>query len=327
MKVKQGEYTIGVDIGGTNIKFGILDYKNNLVISQSISMNKDRDWKDVVKTIIDSIYDILISYNILPEKCVFLGMGIPGLIDRENGKVIYSPNLNWTDLAIIKEINKHINIPVAIDNDANCAVLGEYIKGCAIGKENVILITLGTGVGSGILINGKIFEGGGAGGSELGHTSLIYNGIKCSCGRLGCAEQYVSANALIAQCTKAMEENKQKSNQGTIMEQLLKDKGKIDAKIPFEAFLKKDDLATSVVEQYIDYLGAFIVNIINSFRPDVILLSGGICNQGEILTIPLNKYVKEHSYAKDKAKIPEVNRALLGNNAGIIGAGNLYIEQ
>lgn len=313
------QYRIGIDLGGTNIKVGIVDKNNQIVASHSVKTLLTRQYTEIIKDMAGAVYELLGETNIDLEQCTFLGIGNPGCIDFETGIVSFSNNLHWDDVPLIQELKKYIDMEMAVSNDANCAALGEVIAGAAKGCKNAILLTLGTGVGGGIIIDGKVFEGGHIGGAEIGHTVIVTDGEYCTCGRHGCLEAYASATALIRETKKAAI-----ANPNSVINELVNGNTEnIDGIVPFEAAKRGDKTAKKVISAYIKYLGDGIVNMVNIFRPDVILLSGGVCNQGEILTNPLNDYVKEHCYAGSKAFVTPVKKAELGNNAGIIGAASL----
>lgn len=313
------QYVIGVDVGGTNIKICIMDFDNNIVCKDSIPTNAQLPWQTIVKNMINPIENMILNCKIKKEQCLYMGIGIPGIVDNLHGKVVYANNLGWKDVLIADEINKYLTIDVFLENDANCAAYGEYIKGQGSSCGDMVLITLGTGVGTGVIIDGKIFSGSGLGGAELGHTTLIYNGLQCSCGRKGCAEVYVSATALIEQANMAL-----KSDKTSLMNKLKEEEGNMNGEIPFKAAKMGDSLAIGVVEQYKKYLGAFIVNVVNIFRPDAVFISGGICNQGESLLDTVREYVYSNSYGAKVVDVPPVNIATLGNSAGMVGAASLY---
>lgn len=248
-----------------------------------------------------------------------IGVGCPGLVDANAGVVRYSNNISWENVALVRELGKYFACEIRISNDANCAALGEVRAGAAKDVSNAILLTLGTGVGGGIILNGKVFEGSNAGGAELGHTSLILGGEPCTCGRRGCVEAYASATALIRDAKRAAIADKK-----SLMNRMCG--GKIEnmnGKIPFDAALEGDQAAREVVENYYTYLAEAIANYVNIFRPDVVLLSGGICNQGSRLTKPVEEHLSFLCFGGDRAFVPPVRCAVLGNDAGIIGAAGL----
>ncbi|HAT90423.1 MAG TPA: glucokinase [Roseburia sp.] len=312
-------YRAGIDLGGTNIKAGIVDENQKILVEDSVPTRVERPYQEIIKDMADLVKNLLNKIHATDAELSGVGVGSPGTVDAANGVVLYSNNFDWDNVPLAAELGKYFTCPIKVSNDANCAALGEVKAGAAKQIKNAILLTLGTGVGGGVIIDGQVFEGAHAGGAELGHTSLIFGGELCTCGRRGCVEAYVSATGLIREAKRAAEKDPQ-----SVMNELCKgDLSNMNGKIPFDAAEQKDPAGMKVVNDYITYLGESIANYVNIFRPDVILLSGGICNQKEKLTEPLTEYIKTKCFGGEKAFIPEVRCAILGNSAGIIGAANL----
>ncbi len=312
-------YRIGIDLGGTNIKIGIVNSSHKIIAHHSVKTLVDRHYTQIVQDMAEAVLFALKQANISVDSCQALGIGSPGCIDFKNGIVIFAGNLHWEQVPLLAELKKYINLPMGLSNDANCAALGEVIAGAAREYHNAVMITLGTGVGGGVVIDKKIFEGGHAGGTELGHTTILSGGEYCTCGRHGCFEAYASATALIRDTKRAA-----KKYPHSLLNQLCEGNLEhINGVTPFDAAKQGDPAAKEVVENYIKYLGEGIINMVNIFRPDVVLLSGGICNQGAYLTDPLNDYIKKYCFAGTRVYIPPVIRATLGNDAGIIGAASI----
>lgn len=312
-------YRAGIDLGGTNIKAGIVDENQKILVEDSVPTRVERPYQEIIKDMADLVKNLLNKIHATDAELSGVGVGSPGTVDAANGVVLYSNNFDWDNIPLAAELGKYFTCPIKVSNDANCAALGEVKAGAAREIKNAILLTLGTGVGGGVIIDGQVFEGAHAGGAELGHTSLIFGGELCTCGRRGCVEAYVSATGLIREAKRAAEKDPQ-----SVMNELCKgDLSNMNGKIPFDAAEQKDPAGMKVVNDYITYLGESIANYVNIFRPDVILLSGGICNQKEKLTEPLTEYIKTKCFGGEKAFIPEVRCAILGNSAGIIGAANL----
>lgn len=312
-------YKVGIDLGGTNIKAGIVDAQYHIVKQASVPTQAERTYQEIVKDMAMLVKHLMEETGICEEEVEGIGIGSPGMIDAKEGVVVYSNNIRWDNVPLVQEMNSYFSCPVKISNDANCAALGEAKAGAAKGVPNVILLTLGTGVGGGIVVDGKLFEGGHAGGAELGHTMLVAGGEECTCGRRGCIEAYASATALIKEATR-----KALIHPESMMNILCEnDINNMNGKIPFDAAQAGDKAGKEVIDRYIRYLGESIADFVNIFRPDVVLLSGGVCNQGEKLTEPLNQYIKDKCFGGEKSFIPPVRCATLGNNAGIIGAASL----
>lgn len=312
-------YRAGIDLGGTNIKVGIVDEKQQILLADAIPTNAKRHYTEIAKDMANLVKDLLERLNLREEALSGVGIGSPGTVDAKNGIVVFSNNIVWENVPLAEEVGRYFSCPIKISNDANCAALGEVMAGAAKEYKNAILLTLGTGVGGGIVLDGSVFEGAHAGGAELGHTNLIFGGEACTCGRKGCVEAYVSATALIRDAKRAAEKYPL-SLLNTLCEGELEN---MNGKIPFDAAKAGDLAAKEVVENYIMYLGEAITDVVNIFRPDVVLLSGGVCNQKENLTEPVNAYIRKKCFAGEKAFIPLVKCAELGNDAGIIGAANL----
>lgn len=313
------KYRIGIDLGGTNIKVGVVDEKNQIIKRNSVPTQVERPYTEIIKRMCDAVKDTLELCDVLMEDCEKLGVGSPGTIDSRNGIVVYSNNFEWKNIHLVEEMKKYLPLPISVNNDANCAALGEAVAGAAKGYKNVVLLTLGTGIGSGIILDGKIFEGGHAGGAEFGHNVIRINGERCSCGRSGCFEAYASATALIRDTKRAAA----KSPESAIHALCKNEVSNIDGTTAFAAMEMGDPAGKMVVHNYIYYLSEGIANIINLFRPDRILISGGVCNQGATLTDPVNEMLKEMCFGGKDGFIAPVLQAELSNDAGIIGAANL----
>lgn len=313
------KYRIGIDLGGTNIKLGIVDEENRIIARGSIPTRAERPYQEVIKSMADLVLETLAAKEISLEQCETLGIGSPGTVYSKGGIVVYSNNFNWKDVPLRDEMQRYLKLPVYINNDANCAALGEAVAGAGKGRKNVVLLTLGTGVGSGIILDGKIFEGGHPGGAEFGHNVIRMDGELCTCGRKGCLEAYASATALIRDTKRAAKNNPDSLIHSICPEGL----DSVNGTTAFLAAEKGDPAAKEVVENYINYLAEGIANIVNLFRPDLVLLSGGVCNQGDVLTVPINQKLKEVCFGGEGAFIAPVVKATLSNDAGIIGAANL----
>ena len=309
-------YTVGVDIGGTTIKIGIIDKNNNIILKKEYPT--ESGWQNVVTTIANAIEYMLQEAGISKQDCSSIGIGCPGTVDVQSGDVIYSNNLKWSHVTLKQEIEQKTNMKVYVENDANCAALGEVKAGFSEQYENAVLITIGTGIGSGVIMNGKILEGG-IGSMEIGHTVAVKNGKVCSCGRKGCLEAYASATALIEQAKEAAAQNKEselyKMCQGKLEN--------MNGKIPFDAAKIGDKTALQVIENYTDYLAEGMIDAINLFRPELLLLGGGVSKQGRYIVDILRKKIMPHVFGGENSYIPQISCALLENDAGMIGAANL----
>lgn len=308
-------YYIGVDLGGTNIAAGIVSEEGKLIRKKSIPTLRQRDYTEILKDMGKLCLDILKDEGISLQEVHSIGVGSPGTPDPENGILVYSNNLVFRNVPIRAELQKYIHLPVYLENDANCAALGEAIAGAAKGYKNSVTITLGTGVGSGIVIDGKIFSGSYYGGAEIGHHLVVINGEQCTCGRKGCWEVYASATALIREARIAAA----KYPESQVYQLVGGDISRMDAKIPFDAAQNGDEIGQELVKNYIQYLGIGIGNVINILQPEVVVIGGGVCAQGNYLINPLKEIVQEEVYGTEPLKT-KLCIAQLGNDAGIIGA-------
>jgi len=312
-------YYIGVDLGGTNIAVGIVNENWEIIHKDSVKTNiKDND--AMIKDMADLCKKVCRDAGVSLSEIKSVGIGIPGVIDPKNGMVIYSNNIKFEHYPIVSEFKKYIEKDVYISNDANVAALGEVKAGGAKGFESAVIVTLGTGVGGGIVADGKILEGYNGISCEIGHIVIEVDGEECTCGRKGCWEAYSSATALIRDTKRAMEKNPD-----SLLTKIAKESGKVSAKTAFDAYKKGDKVAEEVVTRYIKYLAEGVANICNFLGPQVVLLGGGVSHEGDTLLEPLKKEVSKRTYGNKFIKHAEIKRAVLGNDAGIIGAAALGI--
>lgn len=313
-------YVIGIDLGGTNIKTGLVDESGKIIEKVSIKTMAQRQPDEIIADMAKTVPTVCQNAGIAMSEIHAIGVGVPGTCQFETGNLLYTNNIPLSGQPIGSKIQKLTGIPTYISNDANCAVLGEAISGGARGYRNVVLLTLGTGVGGGVIIEGKLFEGSNGAGAELGHTMLIRGGASCTCGRDGCLEAYASATALISQTKEAMLADKESIMWKLCSGQLEKASGMTS----FAAAREGDASGKRVADTYISYLADGVTDMINIFQPEIVLLGGGVSNEGDALMIPLREQSRKNSYGSDYTEPAKVERALLGNDAGIIGAAMLY---
>lgn len=318
-RAKKDPLRIGIDMGGTSIKIGVVNEKNEIIARTVLNTRIDIPAAELIRHMGETVQRLLEDSGIPMDQCVGVGIGSPGTIDDKNGNVIYSNNYGWENVPLKDELKKYLPLPIYVNNDANCAMLGEVAAGAADGRKNVVFLTLGTGVGSGIFIDGKLFNGGMLGGTEFGHSILVSGGELCTCGRRGCMEAYASATGLIRDARRAMDG----APESLLWKLCEGDKEKVDAGMAFAAADAGDETAKAVTDQYLIYLADGIVNAINIFRPEVVVLGGGISNRGEKLVKPLNELVKKDCFGNAFVEPPKVVIAKLKNDAGIIGAAAL----
>ena len=311
---------IGIDIGGMSIKGAAVDSNGRVYEKFSMPFIKGEPGEETIRKLAEIVKEY-IAANGLENKIAGIGLGSPGTLDIKNGIVNYANNLGWEDLHVADIFHEVVPYPVRLTNDANAASLGEAKFGAGRSYESVIMLTLGTGVGGGIIINGKLYEGNQGKGAELGHSVIVVDGEQCTCGRKGCLETYASATALIRETKKAMHNNRR-----SMLWKLCPDIDLVSGKIPFEAAKKGDKAAIDVLDNYIKYLGEGILNFCNIFRPNVIVLSGGIANAGDYLFDRVNKYVKDRNYGYKMTPEVKIVPAELGYDSGKIGAAALFFE-
>ena len=312
------KYYVGIDLGGTNIVAGVVDEEYNIISKASTKTNCPRPEKEIADDMAKMALEAVKKANLTIDDIEWIGVGTPGIANSSTGIIEYSNNLGFRNTPMVKYIQETIDKPVYIENDANAAAYGEFVAGAAKGARNAVCITLGTGVGGGIIIDGKIYSGSNFGGAEIGHTVIEVDGAQCSCGRKGCFEAYSSATGLIRMTKEAMAEHPD-----SIMAKSAEEKGKVTARTSFDCMRAGDKYAKSVVDKYIKYLAAGITNTINIFQPDVLCIGGGVCNEGDPLLLPMKELVQKEVYTKNSEKNTEIVIAKLGNDAGIIGAAFL----
>ncbi len=309
---------IGVDLGGTNIGAGIVDEEGSILVKDEVPTGSSRPYDEIIKDMADLIGEILKQGGYELSDVESIGIGSPGCIDNEQGEVVFANNLNWKHVPVREELQRHIDLPIYLENDANVAGLAEAVTGACKGVENSVTITLGTGVGSGIIIGGRPYSGSHGVGAELGHMIVRVDGVPCTCGNRGCFERYTSATALIREGKKVA-----KANPDSIIAKSVEgDLDKISAKTVIDAAKAGDEVALEVFDNYIYYLAMGIVTIINSFDPSIIAIGGGVSRAGDFLLDSLKEQVKEHIFYKDMP-YADIRLSELGNDAGIIGAAML----
>ncbi len=317
-------YTIGVDLGGTNIAIGLCDESLNIIDKGSVPTNAQRSGEEIIRDMASLAEELIKRNGLSLADIASVGIATPGIANSETGIVEYANNLPFRDFPIAKIFKSYLPVEkVLIANDANAAALGEALAGAAKGTKNSVMITLGTGVGGGVIIDGKIFAGGvNCAGTELGHIVIKAGGRQCSCGRRGCWEAYSSATGLTNMTKEKMNELELKSIPSLLFEEAEKE-GKVSARTSFNAMKRGDKHGALIVDEYIRYLAEGITNIINIFQPEVLTIGGGVCNEREYLTKPLLEIVGVEQYTRSVPKQTRIVTAVLGNDAGIIGAAGL----
>ncbi len=317
-------YTIGIDLGGTNIAVGLCDGELKIIDKGSVPTNANREANEIVRDMAALTERIITRNGLTVADIDCVGIATPGSADGKTGVVEYANNLPFKNFPIADIFKSFLPVKrVLIANDANAAALGEALAGVARDTKNSVMITLGTGVGGGVIIDGRIFAGGiNCSGTELGHTVIEVDGRQCSCGRLGCWEAYSSATALINMTKEKMRELEIKGIPSVLFE-LERKSNKVSGRTAFDAMRLGDKYGAEIVDKYIHYLAAGITNMINIFQPEVLSIGGGISNEKDYLLRPLVEKVNVEQYTRDNEKKCRIAIASLGNDAGIIGAAGL----
>ena len=306
-------YYLGVDLGGTNIAVGLVDEAGKIITKASTPTLSGRPIEEVVADMARVCNKVVEDANVSMNDVKAIGIGSPGTVDNKNGVIVYSNNIKMENVNLREMLQKHINKPVNLENDANAAAFGEYVIN-GKGAQSFVFITLGTGVGGGVVIDGKIYRGFNGAGGELGHITTVENGVQCSCGHKGCWATYASVTALIRQTKEAMDKNPDSA-----MHEWVKANGKVSGRTAFDCAKKGDKAAKEVVDGYIRHIGEGLVSVLNIFQPEKLLIGGGISKEGDYLLNPLKEYVYGEDYNKYMPKT-SIEIATLFNDAGIIGA-------
>ena len=315
---------IGIDVGGTNLVAGIVTADGVLLKKAQRKCGSERGAEAVMADILGVAVDVCQKAGISAGEIEQIGLGIPGAVDDKNGKVIFSPNIPLSGVALSEIVRSRWgdtahggqgrDVAVHLINDADAAAFGEFSAGSAKGYRNMMLITLGTGLGGGIVIDGKVFSGANNIGAEIGHLVIEHGGRPCNCGRLGCCEKYAAASGLISLAQEQMARDK-----NSALWRLAPNPADVEGQMVFMAAAEGDKSAQDVIALYIDYLANGISSIINIFQPEVICLGGGVSNAGDALLMPLREIVAKDTF-RHPEKNTEIRIASLGNDAGIIGA-------
>ncbi len=314
------KYYAGIDLGGTFIKCGIVDEKGRLIAKDKIPTGSGRPYKEIAADMGGLAIRLAESAGV---ELTSVGIGSPGTVDSGRGVIVYSNNIRWDNVPLGGAVAEVTGTSVFITNDANAAALGENFMGAGKSFNDMVFVTLGTGVGGGLILGGKLYEGGRSAGAEIGHMLLKINGERCTCGRKGCLEAYASATALIRQTKTAM-----LSDPDSVMWKICGGNAEnADGKTAFDAMRGGDKTAKIVVRRYIRYLAEGVVNLCNIFRPEAVLLGGGICAEGDYLLKPLTRIVNRSVFGGTRYAPVKIMIASLGNDAGIYGAARLAMTR
>lgn len=311
-------YSIGIDLGGTNIAGGIVDTEGRILYKKSVPTLRSRGALAVIGDIAALCTALYTEFGLQKNAISAVGVGVPGLVERQSGVIFFSNNLGWDNLPIRDMLEKAVGLPVRLENDASVAGIAEFAAGVSRGTNNSLFITLGTGVGGGVIIDGKLFTGAHCAGTELGHFPFNIDGELCSCGLRGCWETYASASALIRMGKEAAERDPQSR-----IAAIAGSTYQIDAKAVVAAAKEGDPAARDVFDRYCYYVAMGIAGLINIFDPEIVVIGGGVSGAGEFLLNPVREIVKAHTVAISEQARPRIELASLGNDAGIIGAAML----
>jgi glucokinase len=321
----RSKYLVGVDLGGTNIVAGALAEDGSDVIALRSEPTRADQGADAVVDRIVRMIDTVIAETIAQtgakrDDMIGVGVGAPGPLDRERGIVVTTPNLGWTNFPLRDVVAERTRLPVRIDNDANCATLGEWWLGAAKGANNVIGMTIGTGIGGGMILGGRLYHGSSDVAGEIGHATIDINGRRCKCGNYGCLEAYASGPSIADRAREAL------SGDNCLMVKMAGgDPARITAATVYEAAKKGDDVALDVVRETSRFLGAGVANLLNIFNPDVVVICGGVTHAGETLFAPLRREVRKRAF-KPAVDACEIVPGLL-TAAGVVGAVAAYKQQ
>ena len=312
------KYALGIDFGGTTIKTAVVTDDGQIISRGSVPTGMPAEPETLLKTTVQACTKQVETAGLGFEDLAGAGIGMPGTVNQETDCVEYANNLGMTNFPFIRKLREELGIPVAGGNDADCAALGEYMAGAGKGAGSLMLVTLGTGVGGGIIVNGKIWSGCNYAAAEFGHMVIEAGGRPCTCGRRGCFEAYASATALTGQADK-----KAKECPDSVLGKVYAENGHVSGKDILQALRQQDDAAREVFDKYVYYLAMGLTNLINIFQPDRLLIGGGISNFGDLLLEPVKKHIETYRYSRYSAKNTEIGSASLKNDAGLIGAAAL----
>ena len=320
------KYLVGVDLGGTNIVAGALAESGSDVIALRTEPTRPDQGADAVVDRMARMIDTVIAETIAHtgarrDDIIGIGVGSPGPLDRERGIVVTTPNLGWTNFPLRDAIAERTRLPVRIDNDANCATLGEWWLGAARGVDNVIGMTIGTGIGGGIIIGGRLYHGSSDVAGEIGHATIDITGRRCKCGNYGCLEAYASGPSIADRAREAVSGDEN----ATMIRMAGGDAAKITAATVYEAAKRGDDVALDVVRETSRFLGAGVANLLNIFNPDVVVIAGGVTQAGDTLFVPLRREVKKRAF-KPAVEACQIVPGIL-SAAGVVGAVAAYKQQ
>lgn len=308
-------YYIGIDVGGTNLKAGLVREDGQILAVERTPLAFENP-EQFARTLAQLGQSVLQQAGVPVSDVVSAGIGIPGAV--AGGDILYTCNIPLRDVPLSRLFRQHLDVPVLLENDANCAAVGEWLCGAGRGTQQFIVVTLGTGVGGGLILNGKLYSGSGMVG-EVGHMVIQHGGAPCNCGRRGCWEAYASATGLIRMTREAMEAHPE-----SLLHTVAAQSGCVEGRTAFDAAVQGDETALALCRDYVSYLAAGVTNLINILQPEAVAIGGGVAAAPDgLLLTPLREIVERECYPRHTGQIPRIVRAELGNDAGIIGAALL----
>ena len=308
-------YYIGIDVGGTNLKAGLVREDGQILAVERTPLAFENP-EQFARTLAQLGESVLRQAGVPASEVVSAGIGIPGAV--AGGDILYTCNIPLRDVPLSRLFRQYLDVPVLLENDANCAAVGEWLCGAGRGTQQFIVVTLGTGVGGGLILNGKLYSGSGMVG-EVGHMVIQHGGAPCNCGRRGCWEAYASATGLIRMTREAMEAHPE-----SLLHTVAAQNGCVEGRTAFDAAVQGDETALGLCRDYVSYLAAGVTNLINILQPEAVAIGGGVAAAPDrLLLTPLREIVERECYPRHTGQIPRIVRAELGNDAGIIGAALL----
>ena len=308
-------YYIGIDVGGTNLKAGLVREDGQILAVERTPLVFENP-EQFARTLAQLGQSVLRQAGVPASEVVSAGIGIPGAV--AGGDILYTCNIPLRDVPLSRLFRQYLDVPVLLENDANCAAVGEWLCGAGRGTQQFIVVTLGTGVGGGLILNGKLYSGSGMVG-EVGHMVIQHGGAPCNCGRRGCWEAYASATGLIRMTREAMEAHPE-----SLLHTVAAQNGCVEGRTAFDAAVQGDETALGLCRDYVSYLAAGVTNLINILQPEAVAIGGGVAAAPDrLLLTPLREIVERECYPRHTGQLPRIVRAELGNDAGIIGAALL----
>jgi glucokinase len=315
--MSEREYALGIDLGGTSIKTGVVDKQGKILAQVEVPTEAAAGLETVIANMAKGARLAVEKAGLSMDQVAGAGVGAPGICNVAEGVVVTAGNLGWQDVPVCALLSQQLSIPVTLENDANCAALGEQWSGAARGTQHVVMLTIGTGVGGGLILNGKIYHGFKGWAGELGHMPAVENGPQCGCGQRGCLETVASATAMGALAKQAIE-----SGTAPYLAKRAEELGKVDARLVIYAAREGDQVAQEILNQVAGYLGAAIASMVSALNPEAVVIGGGASAAGDLLLEPIRRVVNERAMPGPAAAC-QILQASLGNDAGLIGAASL----